>query len=786
MNRPLVWAATAFTAGIWASGAGHHSLWWLVGILATLFALWIFPQSLPWRDGLPVAAVFLLAGAALETNQRPARLGDPLSHHNRQHPETIYRIEGTVMDAPIYTADLEYAPVRLRADRVEAGGRPLSVTGGVVLRWSGPNRPLHTGEIIRVQGKLDPVLGEVNLGIGGAEDYYRTLGYHSTMRIRGDTLKWIDRPVFSIRYWASRLRHWQAEIFARTAPADIQVFLRAVWLGDRATYSEEAYRPYLETGTAHILSVSGVHVGIVYLSLHWALRGIVRNRKQRNSAVLLAVVLFALMTGARPPILRAAIMIGLYLWAEYLDREPDAPTALSIAALLFLGVNPGLLGDTAFILSFGSLASILIFSEAISGHLTAVPLLLRQDVATSLGVSVLPLPLAAHFFHLVPLVGSVCNLLVIPLLTAVLWLCMLVLMVAPFSTAVASLFGHAAAPLIYLIEWLARSFAQLPFASITVTSPTLVAGLLYMAAAVGLARLLFEPERTRYWARWTVAAGLLSWLLWRPLFPAATLDFLDVGHGDTAFVRTPGGTTLLVDAGDRSDYLDMGKRVVAPWLLAHGIDQIDYMVITHADRDHIGGAVSVLDQIDVGQLVLWPLASENPLERELLEACEARGIPVRRVQAIESLPAEGAAVSVLHPAADTTVPGINNQSVVLRLEWPGVSALLSGDIHVEAERALLPGLRPADILKVPHHGSHTSSSAPFLDALAPRIAVVSTRASARREAMGRDVIPRYAARNIALYRTDYLGGIQVRQRGDALVVSSARAQRGYTLDPAAQ
>ncbi len=755
-------------------------------MLVALLTIWFLPKPVPYRDGIPIALVFLVAGAALEINQRPSRQGDPLSHHNRQHPESIYRIEGTVIDAPIYTADLDYSPVRLWADQVEVGGVKLAAQGGIIVRWSDPRRPLHTGERVRVQGKLDPVLGEVNLGIGGAEDYYRTLGYHSTLRTRGDTIRWISRPTWSIGYWASRLRHWQADVFARTAPADIQVFLRAVWLGDRATYSEEAYRPYLETGTAHILSVSGVHVGIVYLSLHWALRGMLKNRKKRNAVVLLAVVLFALMSGARPPIMRATIMIGLYLWAEFLERESDGPTALSIAALLFLGVNPGLLWDTAFILSFGSLASILIFSEAIAYRLTRAPLIFRQNVATTLGVSILPLPLAAHFFHLVPVVGSVCNLMVIPLLTGVLWLCMLVLLLAPISTTIASLFGHAAAPLIYLIEWIARIFSTFPLAFVTVTSPTLVAGLLYMAAAVGLARFLFEPERTRYWTRFTATVALLAWLLWRPLFPAATLDFLDVGHGDSAFIRTPGGTTLLVDAGDKSDYLDMGKRVVTTWLLAHGIDEIDYMVITHADRDHIGGAISVMKQIDVGEVILWPKASTNVLELALLDACEAQSVPVRRVKTSESLAAAGATVSVIHPTADTAVQGVNNQSVVLQIDWPGLSALLSGDIQVEAERELLPRLKPVDILKVPHHGSHTSSSTVFLDAVSPRIAVVSTRASARREAMGRVVIPRYRERGIALYRTDYLGGIQVRQREDQLVVKSARAQRGYSLDPAAQ
>lgn len=786
MNRPLVWAAVALTAGIWASGQQEHAAWHFGAFLVALAAGWFSPWRLPYRDGIPIAFVFLVAGAALEINQRPMRLGDELSHHNRQHPEFIYRIEGTVTDSAIYTPDLEYMTVRTRVDRVETGTGEVPLSGHIVVRWSDPNRALHPGERIRVQGRLEPVLGEVNIGIRGAEDYYRTLGYHSALRARGDAVVWLSKPTWSVTYWASRLRQWQADVFAQCAPADIQVFLRAVWLGDRATYSEEAYRPYLETGTAHMLSVSGVHVGIIYLSLHWALRGIIRNRKRRNIAILVAIVLFAIMTGARPPILRAAIMIGLYLWAELLDREPDSATALSIAGILFLAVNPGLLWDTAFILSFGSLASILIFSEAVSQRLTSVPLVLRQNLATTIGVSILPLPLGAHFFHLVPVVGSVCNLIVIPLLTGVLWLCMLIVLVAPVSIALASLFGHASAPLIYLIEWIAVNFAKLPLAFITVTSPTILAGLLYVVAAIALARLFFEPERRKRWAKVTAAATLLSWALWRPLFPPTTMDFLDVGHGDATFMRTPGGTTLLVDAGDKSEYVDMGSRVVAPWLLAHGIDRLDYLVVTHADRDHIGGVVSVMRYIDVGEVILWPLASANALEVKLLNECAARGVPVRRVQTGETIPVEGARIDVIHPTLNTTAQGVNNQSIVLRVEWPGLSALLTGDIEVEAERELLSRIQPVDILKVPHHGSHTSSSEAFLDAVAPRIAVTSTRASSRRDAMGREVIPRYAERGIALYRTDYLGGVQVRQRDKELVVRSARSLRGYTLDPAEQ
>lgn len=774
-------------------------MFWLgIGALL-LLALYRYPGRLPYRDGFLIAFVFLVTGAALEIYHRPSRQADPLSAHNQRHTNTIYTLEGSVADAPVFAPDIDYMTVRLKAARVWAAGQPTALGGRVVVRWSDPRQALHPGDRIRVEGRLDPVISEVNIGVRGVEDYYRTLGYHSTLRIRGHQLQKLASPVFGIRYWASRLRQWEAEIFAQTAPLDIQPFIRAVWLGDRNNLSDAAYQPYLQSGAAHILAVSGVHVGIVYLSLHLLLRTFVHNRKRRTLIIMGAVMLFALIAGGRTPIFRATLMLSLYLCAELLEREPDAPTALSIAAVLFLVFNPGLIRDTGFVLSFCSLASILVFSNALAERMTAVPIALRQNIAATLGVSVLPLPLGAHFFHVIPLIGPLCNLIVIPLLTAVLWLCMLVVLVAPVSIQAASLFGHALAPIVHGITWVVEFAAGLPWSHVTVTSPTLLACACYAVAALGLWRLLRGAPHPRRWAAATAAALLLTWACWRPLSQPATLDFLDVGHGDATFVRTPGGSTLLIDAGNKSDYVNLGSRVVVPWLLANGVDALDYVVVTHPDQDHIGGIPAVLEMIDVGEVLIWPVPTADPTESALIEQCRTLNIPLRRVTAGETIPVDpprmqgetggrgsnGATITVLHPAADTTLTGINNQSVVLRVSWPGVSALLTGDIEIEAEHELLDRIGPMDILKTPHHGSHTSSSATFLDITAPQLAVVSTRQSGRRDAVGPGVIPRYEERGIRVYRTDYLGGIRIRQRGGELAVESARGLRGYSLDPAA-
>ncbi len=781
MNRPLLWAALAFAGGIGAVEFAAHSFTLITGL--ALLAAWLAPHRLPCRDGFLVALIFFVAGAAWMTIRTPEQHPDALAHYATAHPNAPYTLYGVVVDAPVFTPSTEYMAVRVKVTHGTAGRESIPAPAGVLLRWSNPTRALHPGEHIRMAGRLSPVMGEVNLGVRGMEDYYRRYGYHSTLRARSDGVAHRSSPTFHLRYWASRLRQWEAHVFEQTAPPSARPLLRAVWLGDKSSLSTASYAPFLQTGTAHILAVSGVHIGILYLTLQLALRGILPHRKGRAAVILLCVIVFALVTGARTPILRATIMLGLYLWAEFLDREPDAPTALSLAALFFLGYNPALLGDGGFALSFSSLGSLLIFSQPLAERLLALPRSLRQNVAATVGVSILPLPVTANTFHVLSLIGPLCNLLVIPLLTALLWLALLTILVAPLSLGAASIFGHAAAPVVWAIQTIATWGAAIPFGHRSVTSPTWIATIAYALLALLLYRAIIDSVNARRLLMQAGACLVLTWLLWQPLSRPATMDFLDVGHGDATFIRTPEGITLLVDGGNRSDYIDQGGRTVLPWLLAQGIDRLDYVVATHPDRDHVGGLLAVVDTLEVGEVLLWPWPSDDEDARALVARCAANQIPLRRVGYGDRLRWDKTTIDLLHPPDDATLSSVNDQSLVLHVRWPGMNALLTGDIEAPAERMLLPHVPPVDILKVPHHGSHTSSTDALLRATKPQIAIVSTRAGRTREAMAPSVIARYEAHAIPLFRTDYLGGIQVRVEGETIQVRSAREVRGYSLPP---
>ena len=293
---------------------------------------------------------------------------------------------------------------------------------------------------------------------------------------------------------------------------------------------------------------------------------------------------------------------------------------------------------------------------------------------------------------------------------------------------------------------------------------------------------------TRQRLVWVLAAILLlilSRLTWQPLFQGPVVDFIDVGQGDATFIRTEAGQTLLIDGGDRTPFMDYGRAVVTPFLLGHGVSHLDYVIITHFDSDHMGGLFHVTEQIGVGEILLPYYPSVKSLESEFIAHARTLDIPMRRIARGDDILLAGAdSIEVLHPpATGWETRSDNEQSLVFRLRWRGLDILLPGDAEQNAEAAVARLDCQAEILKAGHHGSHTSTSAPFLEVVDPRYVVVSTRSSPNRHGVHPSVRQRIEARGIPIWRTDFHGGIRIRPQGEGHEIQGARHERGYSLDP---
>ncbi len=822
MKRPLVWVAVAMACGMYAGAGG-----WTGGYLlpALICGAGIGVRSLIPRRSVsqPVsfALIFSGLGLLLWEAHHVGPAGDPLSRWAAEHRGARVEVEGTVWQPDLIIPDRDYASFELHVDRIRRGGVDTAIEGWTHVRWYRPVRPLSNRERVRVSGELSCELGAVNPGVQSIEDYLRRRGVHTALYVRSASgVEVAGRaPRWSPMYWASRLRHAEAIRLREVIPESIYPFILAVWLGDRRDIGKDDNFAYIVSGTAHILSVSGVHMSILYVSLSFFLTILWPGRVRVRAIVALTVIaLFAALTGARVSTMRAACMIALYLLADVLEREPDAPTALGIAGILFMAWTPDALLDVGFLLSFASVASLLLYHEPMEAWLTRltspdpnrrlivsrrtwleklvayltsrkgaahevvaasghVALGARGGVATALSVQILPLPLAIHFFHIVPLAAPLINLMVVPLVGVVLWLSLVTTLAVFVTPSIALIFGHALIVPVRLIEalihWTASSGAYG-----MVISPTwmglawygVLAVLIYMALQGRL-----QPQR-RLWL--LPASAALCVVCWAPWRPAAEMVFMDVGHGDSTFIRTPDATTLLVDAGDRTDRVDRGEGIVGPFLWGNHVRRIDYLLITHAHSDHIGGARYVLDHFSVGMVIMNAAPTTEAMELEMLAQCKSLGVSVRRVSPGDVVRAGNATFTVLHPPPGWSGVPLNDASLVVKAEWPGMDVLLSGDIERKAESVLAQSPCQGSALKVPHHGSDTSSSGALLEAVRPRLAVISGVELGER-GMHPVVLARYRQRGITVLRTDIHGAITLRVEGGAMRAVSERARRGY-------
>jgi len=786
LNRHWLWMFIWTSAGVllalsagpmapvWAAAAG-------VAGLGALFA----PAPISRRSHAGAALLCLALGGALFVARKPDAGNDNVHQLALAYPVQRMVFEGYAANTRVYFQDSNYLVFEMRVTDDLRDGELHPIRGRALVRWRRADGPVFNGARVRVSGRLSPHLGAVNHGVRGAEDHYRSRGVFSAIHATGRGVEVLAPDYKNPRYWASRLRQWQSERLALVTPEAARPFVNGVWLGERSLIDDDEYQQFVRAGTAHVLAVSGMHVGVIALSLNFLLRMIRIPRRARLLLLMFGVFLFAMMAGARTATLRAMIMLMCYYSYEWIDREPDALSTMGICGFGFLVWNPNVLFEPGFLLSFGSVAAILLFYPGIVFLFSRLHRIPAASLAVTFSAQIFTWPVVAWYFHLAPITGILANVVVVPLLTVALWLSFITASLAAVSSSVAMIFGHALLPVITIIQWTNRAAGALPLAYTAVFRPSILALLLYGAAALYFYRALYDAKERRRSLIAMTALLVAAALFWRPASEGAVLDVIDVGHGDALFLRAPGGMTLLVDGGDLTEYTDAGKRIVAPFLYANGVSHLDYVAVSHSDSDHIGGLFHIIENFSVGSVLMGPEHPEaTELETAFLERCATRNIPVRRMTPGDTIAAGATTIQAVHPPTDWAGSRKeNNRSLVLYAAWRDFSALLTGDVEKEAEARLTETLNlPVSALKVPHHGSNTSSTEAFLRHIRPDVAVVSARAEDSRGPFIKEpVMERYRALDIPLFRTDRHGGIRIRSHHGNLAVTTARGVRGYSL-----
>jgi competence protein ComEC len=543
--------------------------------------------------------------------------------------------------------------------------------------------------------------------------------------------------------------------------------LAALAVGDQRAISNEEWRLFGRTGVTHLMSISGLHVTLVSGLCAWLVAALWRRnprlvlrlpaRKAGALAAIAGALAYTLLAGFAVPAQRTFYMVTVVALALWSGRICSPVRTLALALAVVTALDPWAVLQPGFWLSFGAVALIFHVSAGWTGREPRPLQWLRVQWAITVGLA----PAALFLFSQISVVGPLANALAIPLVSAVITPLALAAALLPLEALL-----HAAQ---WLVQWLLEYLewcAQLPSAAWQQHAPPLWATLLALAGVAWLLLPRGFPWRAGGAALMLPALALPAPA---PIQGEAWVTTLDVGQGLAVLVRTA-NRALLYDAGPAfGAEADSGERIVAPYLRAAGIATLDALVLTHNDTDHTGGALSLLEGMEVDR-VLSSLPESHPVL-----ALAPSPQRCRRGMAWEW---DGVRFEMLHPAAGLAARRRNDESCVLRVSAGGVSMLLTGDIERGGEVELLrTAAVRADALLVPHHGSRTSSTREFLAAVRPRFAVAAAGYRNRFGHPHEEVLGRYAARGIELLRTDRDGALTVRLAPATIGVEAERARR---------
>ena len=565
----------------------------------------------------------------------------------------------------------------------------------------------------------------------------------------------------------------------------------ALVVARREGLAPEVREAFVRSGTAHLLAISGFHVGVVAALLYTLLRLGGRGLGRRRGALVAVwgVWAYVLGIGAPDAAARAALALSLAAAGTLRGRPVAGEGALAVAFLVLGLADPGSLLRPGAQLSFAGAWGLVRWGPGLEARLReALPRRLERFLASPLAAGCAAtagtLPVVAWHFERLSLVGIPATLAAAPVVSLAVPGLLATLLAEALHPALGTFVAGGVDVLLAVLVAAVRVFAALPFASVEVPRAwtlTVVAGALAAPA-------LLRPGRVRSPVRLAVAlAGAVAAVQLRPLAlrvaerGSVEVVAVDVGQGDALLVRSPRGRWLVVDAGPASDGWDAGRERVLPYLRGRGVDAVEAVVLTHPHLDHVGGAAAILEALEVGGVLDPGVPVGMAAWREALAGADRAGAGWWVAEAGDTYALDGMTLEVLQPLdLDGAEADANRVSVVLLVRWGAFAALLTGDAPAEEELEATRDVGPVDVLKVGHHGSLTSTPPALLERLRPRVALVSVGRGNRYGHPHPAVLARLREAGARVLRTDVNGTVSVTARPDGTV--RVRAERPDVRD----
>ncbi len=705
--------------------------------------------------------------------------------------ETV-KVEGTLREAPRLIDDNQGRKKQrylLDVTKVKQQGQEWQpASGGVYVYTAERNAPeVRIGDKVTATGKVRSPHGYQNPGQLDTKMLLKSQGISASLSAGKQGIKVEPLETAAVARQLAEVRHHYRESMEQVMPKADAAANFAMLFGGYEGLNPLLLDSFSIIGIIHILSVSGSHISL--LAAVMAGFGALLRLPKTITAVLVVglIVIYSLLAGAVPPVIRSAIMGGVAFVALALDRERDGRRILLLTGLVMLLISPLLLFHISFQLSFLATAGLLYLAPVWQKYFRELGChaYIATGLSITLAAQLATLPILAWYFNQLSLSSLLANLVVVPLVETIIVLGLFAGVIAFILPLAGSVIFACGSLLLGVVMEIAVKIAALPASAIWIPSISFGWGLLYYSV-LGVF-LLNAEQREKLWDTIRKRRNVLSVALLVMLFFVAGVQlskpkemqvhFIDVGQGDAALVITPGGHAFMFDTGGTRDSdFDIGAKVDVPYLLHYGVLRLDAVFLSHAHEDHAAGCGGILRKMPVAQVIT---ADEGILvyARSMkLGDNDPRLHKFHTARQGERMIVDGVTIEVLFAPAmqkDDNQTG-NEASNVYRVSYGKASFLFTGDLTKEKEGQLLAeGINPAStVLKVGHHGSDTSSSQEFLQAVKPQYGVFCVGADNSFNHPKPAVVERFKRQGIKTMRTDEDGAVVFYTDGERMRVET--------------
>lgn len=556
--------------------------------------------------------------------------------------------------------------------------------------------------------------------------------------------------------------------------------LLAILLGDKDKLSEDIQESFKTSNLSHMLAVSGAHVSYIILGLTYVLQNSIIGKKNGKIVCIFFLLVFMAITNFTPSVTRACIMAVLTLFSGIIYRKSDVYTNISVAALITLIFNPYSLLDLGFQLSYGGTIGIIIFIKRIQEKKSNSKVInyIKQMALVSIYANIIIIPIMMYHFNTVSFTFIISNIMASPILGIIVITGFLFIIASITVKPLTRLIAIFIKPILSILIKISQICSKLPFSNILVVTPYMFNVISYYAIILYCIKSK-KNNKCKIIICLLIVLILINFIIY--IFPQKLrIFFIDVGQGDSTLIITPDKKTVLIDGGG-SDSFDVGEKVLLPYLLDRRILKIDYVLISHFDTDHCGGILTIMEKVKVKNIIISEQAehSENyERSKKLMIHKKIRLIEVKKGDKIKI--GRYSEFKILFPTSRLLSENpLNNNSIVAQFNYNNFKMLFTGDIEKLAEQQILKTEKAeirADILKVAHHGSKTSSIPEFIKAVRPRIALIGVGKNNTFGHPNQQTIKNLENIKCRIYRTDLQGEIIIRidQKGRMNVKSKLK------------